>query len=157
AHRARGLRRLGLRPRALLRAAALRLSPISVLRLPLVRELFLLEPVRLLLRALSDRGVRRSVLLPLSLLRRDTGGVHTPAPARAALHLQGPAGIRRVRHARARPSRGRQPAPRGPRPAPRAEPRREVPPPKSEPRVEPKRDAPKDKPRAEPELKRRKP
>src|SRR6266436_4517759 len=42
-------------------------------------------------------------------------------------------------------------------PPPRAEPRREAPPPRSEPRVEPKREPPKEKPRAEPELKRRKP
>jgi Domain of unknown function (DUF4384) len=59
------------------------------------------------------------------------------------------------------PARGAEPRvtapPRAPRPEPRAEPRREAPPPRSEPRAEPKRDVPKEKPRAEPELKRRKP
>src|SRR3989440_374791 len=43
---------------AVLRATALRLSAVPVLRLPYVRELSVLEPVRLQLRAFPDRDVR---------------------------------------------------------------------------------------------------
>src|SRR3989442_5727617 len=84
-----------------------------MLRLPHVRELPLLEPVRLQLRPFPDRRVRRSLLLPLSVLRRYASRLHPPVPPRAAVHLQRPAGLRRVHHARAPASRERRPPPPG--------------------------------------------
>src|SRR5207302_8859875 len=84
--------------------------PVPVLRLPYVRELSVLESVRLQLRPFPDRDVRRSVLLPLPLLRRHACGIYAAPQAGAAVHLQGPAGFEPVHHARAATPGERRPA-----------------------------------------------
>src|SRR3989442_8138926 len=82
-----------------LKKPPLRLPAVPVLRLPHLCELSAVVSLRLHVRPLPHRRVRRSLLLPLPLLRRHPRGVHAAVPARAALHLQGPQPHGRIRHA----------------------------------------------------------